>query len=71
MPSYFRHNPPAPRNVGTPLSADIPAPVMATTDFADLSIFRNSSLNILNAVQIRESIENIQVTVFIRSEVVG
>ena len=34
-------NLPDPRNVGTPLSADMPAPVMATTRFALLTIASN------------------------------
>jgi hypothetical protein len=31
---YVRHTPPGPRNVGMPLSADMPAPVSTATDFA-------------------------------------
>src|SRR3990167_1465638 len=32
----FLHNPSSPLNVGTPLSADIPAPVRTTTFFAEI-----------------------------------
>src|SRR5258708_39631082 len=35
--SYCVHRPPAPRNVGMPLSAEMPAPVRATARLAPLS----------------------------------
>lgn len=37
---YCRHSPSAPRNVGTPLSAEIPAPVSTVTDRAVESLCR-------------------------------
>jgi hypothetical protein len=42
----FYHKPFSPRNVGTPLSAEMPAPVKTATDFAFLSFDINLSENI-------------------------
>ena len=37
---WLRHSPPGPRNVGTPLSAEMPAPVRTATDDAAFSHWR-------------------------------